>query len=144
MSVTPEYNKLMTKRIRRILLVCNNYDNFSLEEDGHIDSQIKQEYTDLNLSNPPSFERAESTTQALQMLQDANEFDLIISMYNVGEMDVFTFSSKAKQLCPHTPIVHSVFKKLDDCKNQVRVAFPTKEVVNPTTLMLLYGFVNLF
>ncbi len=24
----------MARRIRRILLVCNNYDHFSLEEDG--------------------------------------------------------------------------------------------------------------
>lgn len=25
---------LMARRIRRILLICNNYDSFSLEEDG--------------------------------------------------------------------------------------------------------------
>jgi len=28
-----ESTQLMTKRIRRILLVCNNFDNFSLEEE---------------------------------------------------------------------------------------------------------------
>ena len=35
---------LMTKRIRRILVVCNNYDNFSLEEDGRLDMRIAREY----------------------------------------------------------------------------------------------------
>ena len=35
---------LMARRIRRILLVCNNYDNFSLEEDGRLDARISREY----------------------------------------------------------------------------------------------------
>ena len=33
---------LMSRRIRRILLVCNNYDNFSLEEDGRLDMRISR------------------------------------------------------------------------------------------------------
>ena len=52
MSSNTDYTQLMARRIRRILLVCNNYDSFSLEEDGHIEAQITQEYADLNLSNP--------------------------------------------------------------------------------------------
>ena len=51
----------MERRVRRILLVCNNYDSFALEEDGRIDVQIAQEYAELNLSNPPSIVRAETT-----------------------------------------------------------------------------------
>ena len=41
------YTTLMQKRVRRILLVCNNYDSFALEEDGRIDVQIAQEYAEL-------------------------------------------------------------------------------------------------
>ena len=48
---------LMARRIRRILLVCNNYDNFSLEEEGRLDGRIAREYADLNLSGPPVMER---------------------------------------------------------------------------------------
>ena len=58
MSSQQDYTRLMTRRIRRILLVCNNYDSFSLEEDGHIEELISQEYAELNLSNPPSILRA--------------------------------------------------------------------------------------
>ncbi len=106
MSVQQDYTKLMTTKIRRILLVCNNYDSFSLEEDGHIEELISQEYSELNLSNPPSIVRAESTVEALETLRAAEErFDLIITMYNVGELDVFGFSRQAKQLRPETPIV---------------------------------------
>ena len=96
---------LMRNRIRRILLVCNNYDSYSLEEDGHIEEQITREYADLNLSNPPSFERVESTVEAYALVQKGETFDLIITMYNVGEMDVFEFSRKVKALTPDTPVV---------------------------------------
>ncbi len=96
---------LMRNRIRRILLVCNNYDSYSLEEDGHIEEQITREYADLNLSNPPSFERVESTVEAYALVQKGETFDLIITMYNVGEMDVFEFSRKVKAITPDTPVV---------------------------------------
>ena len=39
-----DYSSLMAKRINKILLICNNYDSYSLEEDGHIEAQIAQEY----------------------------------------------------------------------------------------------------
>ena len=96
---------LMRNRIRRILLVCNNYDSYSLEEDGHIEEQITREYADLNLSNPPSFERVETTAEAYELVAKGETFDLIITMYNVGEMDVFEFSRKVKAVTPDTPVV---------------------------------------
>ena len=57
---TTAIQDLMVRRIRRILLVCNNYDKFALEEDGRIEEQIAQEYLELNLSNPPAIRRAET------------------------------------------------------------------------------------
>lgn len=104
MSVIQDYTELMTRRVRRILLVCNNYDSFSLEEDGHIEELISHEYAELNLSNPPSITRVESTVDAIKVLEEES-FDLVITMYNVGELDVFGFSEQAKRLHPGTPIV---------------------------------------
>ena len=86
----------MARRIRRILLVCNNYDNFSLEEDGRLDMRIAQEYTDLNLSGPPVFERVSSTREALDKLAAGERWDLVITLYNVGEVDVFDFATQMK------------------------------------------------
>ena len=96
---------LMAKRIRRILLVCNNYDNFSLEEDGRLDMRISHEYSELNLSGPPVFERVSSTREALQRAAEGEHWDLIITMYNVGEVDVFDFAAKIKASSPETPVV---------------------------------------
>ena len=100
-----DYTSLMVRRVRRILLVCNNYDSFALEEDGHIDVQIAQEYAELNQSNPPLILRAETTTQALGMAQQGEQFDLVITMNNAGSLDVFDFAESMKLLSPDTPIV---------------------------------------
>lgn len=117
--MTFEYTDLMTSRIRRILLVCNNYDNFALEEDGHLDAQITKEYSELNLSNPPSITRVENTVEALELASVGESFDLVITLYNVGEVDVFDFSRRFKQIAPDTPVVlltsfaREVYKQLE-------------------------------
>ena len=96
---------LMARRIRRILLVCNNYDNFSLEEEGRLDGRIAREYADLNLSGPPVIERASSTREALSRAESGGQWDLVITLYNVGEVDVFDFAAHMKACQPETPIV---------------------------------------
>ena len=96
----------MTKRVRRILLVCNNYDSFALEEDGRIDVQIAQEYAELNLSNPPAIDRAETTEEALIKVKAKKEpYDLILMVYSAGGNDVWDFAAEAKQVLPTCPIV---------------------------------------
>ena len=95
----------MSRRVRRILLICSSYDRFSLEEDGRIEKQISQEYAELELSNPPEIRRVETTVQALELLEQGERFDLVITMYFVGELSVFDFSSRAKAYDPEMPIV---------------------------------------
>lgn len=120
---TNTYTSLMERRVRRILLVCNNYDSFALEEDGRIDVQIAQEYAELNLSNPPSIVRAETTDEALKLITPLqlspqgesvshgerctkeDPFDLILVVYSAGGLDVFDFAAESKRLLPDCPIV---------------------------------------
>ena len=113
------YASLMQKRIRKVLLICSSYDAYTLEEDGRIDGQINREYFDLNLSNPPSFTRVNTSTEALALLRENKDFDLVISMLNVGELDVFHFAKQLKNERPNIPVVllthftRDLYRKLD-------------------------------
>jgi len=100
-----DYSHLMEKRVKRILLICNNYDSYALEEDGRIDVQIAEEYAELNLSNPPSIVRTETSNQALELVRSGDIFDMVIMMYNLHSSLTFDFASELKQLSPDTPIV---------------------------------------
>ena len=100
-----EIPSLMARRIRRILLVCNNYDNFSLEEDGRLDMRIAREYSELNMSNPPVFERVSSTGEAIERLSAGENWDVVIAMYNAGGDNVFQFAHRVKETTPDTPVV---------------------------------------
>lgn len=100
-----DYTQLMAKRIKRILLVCSNYDSFVLEEDGRIDVRIAEEYAELNLSNPPAIIRTETKEDALQLLRDSEQFDLVIMMDNATIESAFLSAHQMKQLAPTMPIV---------------------------------------
>ena len=95
----------MSVRIKRILLVCNNYDSFTLEEDGRIDVQIAQEYAELNLSNPPLIVRKETGAAALELVESGEEFDLTILMQNSDIEKIQQFAQDMKRLAPRTPLV---------------------------------------
>lgn len=100
-----DLTSLMSVRIKRILLVCTNYDSFVLEEDGRIDVQIAQEYAELNLSNPPSIVRVETKDDGLKLVRSGEQFDLVMMMHNGTVSDTFDFARQMKQLAPNTPIV---------------------------------------
>lgn len=100
-----DYRSLMKNRISKILLICNSYDGFTLEEDGRLDSQINEEYSELNIHNPPTVTRVKTTVAALEMLRGQCGFDLVISMMNVGEPDVFGFARMVKEEFADIPVV---------------------------------------
>ncbi len=98
------FDKLMQKRIHKILLICSSYDAFMLEEDGRIDEQIFNEYVSLNLRYPPVFIQAHSAREVLTILQE-EQIDLIITMLNISDMDAFNLARVLKTRNPDTPIV---------------------------------------
>ncbi len=98
------FDKLMQKRIYKVLLICSSYDAFLLEEDGRIDEQIFNEYVSLNLRYPPVFIQAHTAREVLRILQE-ERIDLIITMLNVGEIDTFNLAKMLKVRYQLIPIV---------------------------------------
>lgn len=98
------FDLLMQKRIRRVLLICSNYDSYMLEEDGRIDEQIFNEYISLNLKYPPSFVQTDNAEDAFRILQEGN-IDLVISMLSLRGTDVFGLAKRIKGEYEKIPIV---------------------------------------
>ena len=103
--INADYDSLMGFRVRRILMICSNYDAFILEEDGQIETRIYKEYIDLNLSTPPTFIWVQTSAEAREMLQTTVGIDMIICMYNTGDNDVFTLASDLKKEGRSLPFV---------------------------------------
>ena len=98
------FDLLMQKRIHRVLLICSNYDNYMLEEDGRIDEQIFNEYVSLNLRYPPTFVQTDNAEDAFRILQEGN-VDLVISMLSLRGGDVFALAKMIKAKYEKIPIV---------------------------------------
>ncbi|MCI7635738.1 MAG: PEP/pyruvate-binding domain-containing protein [Bacteroidales bacterium] len=102
---TPDYDSLIKFRIRRILMICSNYDAFIMEEDGQIESKVYKEYVGLNMSDPPTFEWAESADDARKILSQEPDIDMIICMYNDIDKDIFPLASELKESGRNIPFV---------------------------------------
>ena len=100
-----DYESLIRYRVRKILMICSNYDAFILEEDGQIESQIYREYIDLNLSNPPKFVWVTTSEEARKVLEVSDDIDMIISMFNMSDRDVFTLATSLKEEGRSIPFV---------------------------------------
>ncbi len=98
------FDLLMQKRIHRVLVICSNYDNYMLEEDGRIDEQIFNEYASLNLRYPPTFVQTDNAEDAFRILNEG-KIDLVISMLSLKGTDVFALAKRIKSKYDHIPIV---------------------------------------
>jgi CheY-like chemotaxis protein len=98
------FPQLMRRRVEEILLVSSAYDAFSLQEDGLLTEALYADYTDLGLTHAPNLTRVSTAEAALAAIREQN-FDFIITMLRVGDMDVFSFSRAVRQFAPGLPIV---------------------------------------
>lgn len=99
-----DFNLLMQKRIRKVLLICSTYDAYVLEEDGRIEEQIFKEYVSLNLRQPPSFRHTDSARKAFQILEN-EQIDLVIEMLSIPDIDPFGLAHQIKAKYSNIPIV---------------------------------------
>ncbi|MDP4291454.1 MAG: DUF5752 family protein, partial [Bacteroidota bacterium] len=99
-----DFTMLMRKRIYNVLLIASDYDSFMLQMDGRIDELIFYEYVSLNLRYPPQFIHVSTEEDAFRYLNEG-EIDLIITMFNPGEYNVFEQAKRIKAKFFTIPIV---------------------------------------
>ena len=97
------FKELMQNTIHNVLIVCSNYDFYLLEEDGRMDEQIFNEYTALNMRNPPNFLHAYTTKKALLKLEK-HKVDLVIIWLDSSKRAI-NVSNDVKNIYSETPIV---------------------------------------
>jgi CheY-like chemotaxis protein len=100
-----KFQKLMRFKIREILLVSSIYDNYLFEEDGRLYELLRDEYQNLNLSQAPEILHVTTGAEALELLKDENEFDLIIATLHIEDMHPTIFARQVKEFNPRLPIM---------------------------------------
>ena len=76
-----DFERLQTRKVMRVLLVCSDYDSYTFEEDGLLTELVDAEYSDNHLSKPPTIERVSSPEKAISRVREnPSSFDLIITL----------------------------------------------------------------
>jgi CheY-like chemotaxis protein len=110
------FHELMAKKVNDILLVSTPYDAFIMEEEGRLAERIIHEYRGLNLSRPPCLTWVSSAQEAINALTQ-NQFDLVLTMPRLDDMDAFDLGMRIKRKFPDLPVfllAHSTNKLLLD------------------------------
>ena len=97
------FHELMAEKVTEILLISSPYEAFIMEEEGRLAERIIHEYRGLNLSRPPMLTWVSTAREALDILSRKN-FDLVITMPQVDEMDAYILGRKIKAIHPGLPI----------------------------------------
>ena len=98
------FHELMQWKVRDILLVSSLYDACIMEEDCRLTERIINEYRGLNLSKPPRLTWISSAEEALAAL-DEKQFDLVITMPRLADMDAHILGREIKKKVPGLPVI---------------------------------------
>ena len=98
------FGNLMQLHIYKMILICSDYDQFLIEEDGRVEEELFHEYTQLGLSTPPKITFARTTEDVFYLLESGN-YDLLVTMLELGKTSVSELAQNVKEQYPHLPIV---------------------------------------
>jgi len=96
--------RLMSYRVRKVLLVASLYDSFILEEEGRLADLLGQIYKQRDLGYVPTLTRVTGGQAALKALDEGN-FDMVVTIQRLGDMDPFSFGRAVKDKQPGLPVV---------------------------------------
>ncbi len=139
------FHELMAEKVTEILLISSPYEAFIMEEEGRLAERIIHEYRGLNLSRPPMLTWVSTAGEALDILSRKN-FDLVITMPQVDEMDAYILGRRIKEIHPGLPIylmIQNSSKHLLERRSADSKAIDRRCVWNGNTDLLLAMIKNL-
>ncbi len=98
------FGDLMQLHIYKVILICSDYDQFLIEEDGRVEEELFSEYTQLGLSTPPKITFAHKRDEVFSLLE-SNTFDLLVTMLDLRDTSVSELAKEVKNAYPSLPIV---------------------------------------
>ena len=116
------FSNLMLRHVYNVLLICSDYDRYTIEEDGRVEEELYREYTELGLSTPPKITHTTSDASALRLIKERS-FDLVITMLDLGSDRVEHLAENIKKIKPYMPVIalspsqdHRKIKEIRDGK----------------------------
>ncbi len=98
------FHDLMPWKVKRILLISTSYEAWIMEEDCRLSEQIINEYSALNLSQPPRLTWALSIEEAVECME-SKTFDFVIAISSSVNLAAYQIGSEIKKINPHMVVV---------------------------------------
>ncbi|MGD8781540.1 MAG: PEP/pyruvate-binding domain-containing protein [Ignavibacteria bacterium] len=100
-----DFHNLMRFRVRDIILVSSLYDSYIFEEDNRLYELIRKEFQHLNLSHSPELIQVSSGAEAIELTEQEERFDLILTTQHIEDMHTIDFAKKVRKGGIDIPIV---------------------------------------
>jgi CheY-like chemotaxis protein len=117
------FQRLMPRRVRKILLAASPYDAFILEQDGQLSDLILAELLDPNLRNVPAITSVSTGEQALAAAAKTR-FDLVITTMDLGDMDHGELARRIREAGHKRAIVLLAFENREPGEALTRSSLP--------------------
>ncbi|HCY85698.1 MAG TPA: hypothetical protein DHV36_11235 [Desulfobacteraceae bacterium] len=98
------FHKLMSRKVRHILLISTSYEAWIMEEDCRLSEQIINEYRGLNLSRPPQLTWVSSAELAVEKM-GTRGFDLVIVISRAVDETAYGAGERIKARVPDMPVI---------------------------------------
>jgi CheY-like chemotaxis protein len=98
------FENLMPFKVHNILLVSSLYDSFILREDGRLNELLIDQSRDLSPEHVPGITHVSSCAEAAGLAR-SQQFNLIVTNLNVGDMNAAQLAQDIKQAGLDVPVV---------------------------------------
>ena len=104
-SYPGSFQDLMLWRVNKVLLVSSLYDSFTLSEDRLVNELVLGNFPGPDLYNVPDLTRVSTGREALKLGEKLDDYDLIISATQVGDMSAGELARRVHEAGLKIPVI---------------------------------------